>query len=317
MVRNFFILFFVLTVSCTDKPKEKQDHIIKPCLERIVVWAKNLPKDALILKSYKKIEDITDKNKDKIISQLIENIYDLEVKPAEDSVFNDFTQIKIKKINDIKFKNGSRKALEKNMLKGELFELYWKYNDLKYRTLCVIDEGEVQIDPFLFGLSRLNRSSIDKKKFLLSGNCEDVSEFTYIDGSTLVHDTYGPDRGFVQIITKVFYDVLILNKDTKKEQIITTVRDHLTFTCNEFQGDCKGDVTFDEELLDDDNTLNNNQFDLKVNYTMRIGILDKSQKMDTILFKIKPKFESFSGSEGVYSVFKYAIQKHAEEIYNR
>lgn len=314
------LLVFSLS-SCMDENLDNKEP--NEQLDRITLWAANLPEDAFILESYSKAFTLSDQNKSEVFDIISQELYDIKLhKP--DSIFNDFRTIAIKKITRPTYRDtfvlGLNKAYDRlNFKNANIYKLRWIYKNQNYTSYSIIDSNQVIIDPILGALNNPIRDNLERNSLLFYGKCDcyklDNSSIYQI-GKVLAMDSYGPDRGYIQLITNVYYDTYITKKDTPEEKLDIKVKNIETKICSDFKGKCFGKAEFQNEKSYTSEIMNKNLWEFFVlNYSATIAIGRTSEIRDSLDFEKENTYRT-AKSNSTVSFSREFIRRHALEIEN-
>ena len=321
MNRNIIVLLCVILMFSCKKETVSQ-HIKKSTnnyLESILSWASKLSDDALILKSYSKVFTLSDQNKTEVFDVISQDVYDLRVIKT-DSIFNDFTSVSIKR-NSRRTRRDTlllylNKIYERHELQGKsVYKLKWSYQDTEYTSYCILQGNEVVFDQFLNVLAGSSRIKVEDKSLLFQGKCKnyktkDPSIFQI--GKVLVLDSYGPDRGYIQIFNDVYYNTYITNKGTTEEQLDVKIENVQTRICSDFQGNCSGDAEFESNKISHE-SLNYTEEYYTINYSAKLEIIIQPEIEDSLKAN-KYNAREGSGKNGSYIITKEEVRRYAMQF---
>ncbi|WP_442847275.1 hypothetical protein [Leeuwenhoekiella sp. H156] len=314
------ILLFGLSSCLDEKLKNKEPN---EQLDRIVKWAKDLPEDAFILESYSKAFTLTDENKSEVFDIISQELYDIKLQKP-DSIYNDFKSIDIKKIRRPTYRDTFLLDLngtyDRYKLKdANVYKLQWTYKNQNYSSYAIVDQNQQIYDPILGFLNRPIRDSLERDPMLFYGKCESYKlddTPIYQTGDVLVMDSYGPDRGYIQLITNVYYDTYITNKDTPDEKLDIEVKIIETKICSDFQGNCFGEAEFESFKKDALAILNKKRWDtFHLNYSATIAMGRKPELGDSSAAN-KANIHRVKSRNSHLILYNEAIRRHALKFEN-
>lgn len=316
----YLLILFGLS-SCIDSNLENEEP--NEQLERIKNWASNLPNDAFILASYSKAYTLTDENKSEVFDIISQELYDIKLhKP--DSIFNDFRSVDIKKIKrstyrdtfllDLKTSYDSYKLKDANV-----YKLGWTYKDQDYTSYAIIDSNQQILDPIYGFLNRSTHNSFDSSSRLFYGTCESYKSDNpsiYQTGKVLSMDSYGPDRGYIQLISNLYYNTYITNKDTPEEKLDIEVKNIETKICSDFQGNFFGKAEFQNEMSYTPEILNKKLWEFFVlDYSASLSIAKTSEIIDSLDFDKQNTYRTTTFNSKI-SFNRELIRRHALKLEN-
>ena len=316
----YLLILFGLS-SCIDSNLENEEP--NEQLERIKNWASNLPKDAFILESYSKAYTLTDENKSEVFNIISQELYDIKLhKP--DSIFNDFRSVDIKKIKRSTYRDtfllGLKISYDRYKLKdANVYKLGWTYKNQDYTSYAIIDSNQQILDPIYGFLNRPTHNSFESSSRLFYGKCESYksdSPSIYQTGKVLSMDSYGPDRGYIQLISNLYYNTYITNKDTPEEKLDIEVKNIETKICSDFQGNCFGKAEFQNEMSYTPEILNKKLWESFIlDYSASIAIGKTSEIRDSLDFEKENSYRTTKFNSTI-TLSRELIRRHALELEN-